>query len=618
MGIWVDGQFSWLGSTEWQQRLRYGHNSLVTDVLLENTNLGIRLLTRDAVDFHENLLMRQITVENRTDKERECRIFFCHDLSISGTTVGDSAYYEPEWQTLFHYKGRCWFMIGIIRGWKDKWRFGLDQWAVGLKEIQDHEGSWRDAEDGELSGNPVAQGSIDSVAALHLSVPPLGQATGWYTLIVGADYKEVTRIYISVIKKGPDVFVQRTDAYWRLWVEKDGTDFIWLPKYINRLYKRSLLILRSQIDNQGAIIAANDFDIALFNRDTYSYMWPRDAALVAAALVQAGYSEISRRFFDFCHKVITDEGFLLHKYTPDGSLASSWHGWYLDGMKSLPVQEDETALMLWALWRHFDRFRDIEFLKRHYRGMIIRGAEWMCSFFDKENDLPLPSWDLWEERHGVHSWTVAAVWAGLHAAANFAESFGEQEQAVRYRRRAKRIKEASRKLLWNAESGSFVRMLGREKGELRQDTTMDASIIGLWYFGMFSAKDPQIVSTMKVLEKRLWVQTEVGGMARYENDYYHQVTNDIKKVPGNPWFICTLWLAQWYIAIAENLKELNKAQKLIEWVASHSLESGVMAEQVHPFNNSPLSVSPLTWSHATYVSTILEFNDKLKLLENNE
>src|SRR5947199_7129209 len=34
----------------------------------------------------------------------------------------------------------------------------------------------------------------------------------------------------------------------------------------------------------------------------------------------------------------------------------------------------------------------------------------------------------------------------------------------------------------------------------------------------------------------------VGGVARYENDYYHRISNDIAAVPGNPWFICTLWL----------------------------------------------------------------------------
>jgi GH15 family glucan-1,4-alpha-glucosidase len=141
---------------------------------------------------------------------------------------------------------------------------------------------------------------------------------------------------------------------------------------------------------------------------------------------------------------------------------------------------------------------------------------------------------------------------------------------------------------------------------------MDASLIGLWYFGMFSPDNPKIIRTMETMRERLSVQTSVGGIARYENDYYHQVSDDIAKVPGNPWFICTLWLAQWYIASATTQQQLEKALDLIKWTAERTLLSGVMAEQVHPFTNAPLSVSPLTWSHATFAATILEYRQKMK------
>jgi GH15 family glucan-1,4-alpha-glucosidase len=42
--------------------------------------------------------------------------------------------------------------------------------------------------------------------------------------------------------------------------------------------------------------------------------------------------------------------------------------------------------------------------------------------------------------------------------------------------------------------------------------------------------------------------------------------------------------------------------------------SGVLAEQVHPYSNEPLSVSPLTWSHATFVTCVLEYLDRKKQL----
>lgn len=618
MGVWVDNRFSWLDSDPWQRTLSYIKDSLVTDSILENPELLLRIRLHDAVDFHENLLVRQVTVENQEDREREIRLFFCHDLSISGTTFGDSAYYEPETRSIFHYKGKQWFMISLFRGWPGNWHCGLDQWAVGVKKINGLEGSWRDAEDGALSGNPVAQGRIDSVVALHLTIAAKQQASGWLTLAVGVDFAAVTRIHHAVLHKGPLVYLERTAAYWKLWANKEDESFDRLPPRLVDLYRRSLLILRTQIDNGGAILAANDHDTTLFNRDTYSYMWPRDGALVAAALIDAGYSELSRNFFDFCHNIITEQGFLLHKYTPDGSLASSWHAWYRDGEQRLPIQEDETALVLWALWRHFQRFRDIEFVKCHYRGLVIRAAEWMCSFIDEETGLPLPSWDLWEERYGVHSWTVASVWAGLQAAAAFAGAFGENELALRYQRVADTIRKSARRYLYSQDENRFVRSLVKKDDRLIQDPIMDASMTGLWAFGLFPADDPLIIETIEAMRLRLWVRSDVGGMARYENDPYHQVSKDTDLIPGNPWFICTLWLAQWFIATATRREELQPALDLIEWAADHTLLSGVMAEQVHPQTNVPLSVSPLTWSHATYVSAVGQYNQKLVSLTADE
>ena len=120
---------------------------------------------------------------------------------------------------------------------------------------------------------------------------------------------------------------------------------------------------------------------------------------------------------------------------------------------------------------------------------------------------------------------------------------------------------------------------------------------------------------MRAVEEKLWVKTRVGGVARYENDYYHRVSNDIAAVPGNPWFICTMWLADYYISRAQTPGELKLALPILEWTAGHALESGVLAEQVNPYTNEPISVSPLTWSHATVVSTSIKYLEKLESLQ---
>jgi len=104
----------------------------------------------------------------------------------------------------------------------------------------------------------------------------------------------------------------------------------------------------------------------------------------------------------------------------------------------------------------------------------------------------------------------------------------------------------------------------------------------------------------------------VGGLARYENDPYYRQSKD---VAGNPWFVTTLWLAQYYIALAKTKNDLVKAMDIMQWVAQHALPSGVLAEQVNPNTNEPLSVSPLTWSHATYIAVVQEYLNKLLEIE---
>jgi hypothetical protein len=58
----------------------------------------------------------------------------------------------------------------------------------------------------------------------------------------------------------------------------------------------------------------------------------------------------------------------------------------------------------------------------------------------------------------------------------------------------------------------------------------------------------RVVATMEAVHTRLWVQTDVGGLARDERDWYHPLSRDLARVPGNPWIIYALWLAEWEIA----------------------------------------------------------------------
>lgn len=612
-GIWADGAFSEMGP-EWQKDLRYIDDTLISQVKAANQRLGLELICNDVADFHLNVYLKKVTVKNLRDNPRDVRLFFSHDFHISGNEIGDTVNYDPHNKALIHYKNKRYFLINCCTS--SKW--GVEHFACGLKETQGLEGTWRDAEDGILSGNAVAQGSVDSTAGISISLEANGETTMQYWICAGTTYNEVVKINRLVREKTPEVIFKRTHNYWKLWVSKDicPNEKTLSPK-VQQLLNRSLLIMRTQIDNGGAIIAANDTDILNFSRDTYSYMWPRDGAFTVTSFIETEYASLSNRFFNFCAGLIEPDGYFLHNFGPDGSVGSTWHPWWKDGTHELPIQEDETALVLWALWKHFERFHDVEFIKPLYRDLIIRAANFMAQYRNEETKLPKPSYDLWEEKHGVHTFTVAATYAGLEAAANFAEAFGENDLEAKYRRVAREIKDAARKYLFHKDLNRFAKSVYPvPKGDYRLDMTIDASVFGLWYFGAFSPDDPMIQSTMKAVYDRLWIKTSVGGLARYENDAYHQVEkNDIKNVPGNPWFVCTLWWAQYLIACAKTKEDLEEPLRILEWVADHALPSGVLAEQVHPYTDEPLSVSPLTWSHAVYVLAVFDYVKRAKQIE---
>ena len=224
----------------------------------------------------------------------------------------------------------------------------IDEYATGTSGFHGAEGTWRDAEDGHLQGNAIAQGAVDSTLSHHVAIDAHGEQSVYMVMIAGHSRDELIELHRWLLKIGPQGVIDRTTSYWRLWVGGTNINFGNLPPKVIELFKRSLLLVRTQIDNDGAICAANDSDIMQFSRNTYSYVWPRDGALVADSLDLAGFPDVARSFYTFCQKAITPEGFLYHKYNPDGSPASSWHPWVHQGPAALPIQEDETALVVWA------------------------------------------------------------------------------------------------------------------------------------------------------------------------------------------------------------------------------------------------------------------------------
>jgi GH15 family glucan-1,4-alpha-glucosidase len=601
-GVWCDGSFAWLDDPEWSINLGYIPESLVTNVVARHDRLGIELHLNDGLHQRECIYLKRVVVRNLGDSPKDIRVFFHHDLMIDGNEVGDTAAFYPENRTIFHYKRSSYFMFN---GQSDEG--GIYQYSTGVKRFHSAEGTWRDAEDGELMGNAISQGSVDSTISFRTIVPPGNDKSIYYWMSVGSDIEEVKRLDQYVQESNPEMLLSRVVIYWNHWLSRVGNRFADLPAEVVRQFKHSLLIVRTQIDERGAILAANDTDILQYNRDHYSYMWPRDGALIADAMSLAGFHGTIAPFFHFCARNLAPGGYLHHKYNPDGTVGSSWHPYVVSGAPRLPIQEDETALVLYALWKDYERHGEIELPQALYSTLVRKAASFLCDYMEPALGLPLPSYDLWEERYGIWTYTAASVYGGLMGATYFADLFGDYERSDQYRTAAERIKQGIVTHLWDEHAGRFARGLTWQDGQWVKDMTVESSLFGLFEFGVLPAEDERVTRTMRAISEQLRVKTDIGGIARYTNDYYFRQSHDIERIPGNPWIICTLWLANFQIKTAQSMDDLAEPCQTLQKLTSLQLAGGNLPEQVHPENGSPISVAPLTWSHATYVQTVCNY-----------
>ena len=200
-----------------------------------------------------------MNVLNLTDRTRHVRIFFHYDFLFWEVGRGDTIQYHPVHKDVVAYKDDCYFLMNAAL--QDT--VGIWAWTTGIKNEREEGGSWFDAEDGLLEGNSASFGSVDGVIAIEQPSLGAGQLMVAYTwLAAGRNLADVRFLDYLVRKERPRYFVNRTINYWQAWVNKEGASFGNLPDHLHRLYRRSLLTLRTQIDEGGGIIAANDSDLS--------------------------------------------------------------------------------------------------------------------------------------------------------------------------------------------------------------------------------------------------------------------------------------------------------------------------------------------------------------------
>lgn len=595
IGVWIDGQFSWLDDGNWQFTYDYENFTLISHISAVNQELEIELQFRDTVDAVMNVLLRRITVVNRASAQRSIRLMMHQGLNISNSRVGDTSQYLPQSHAILHYKGRRAFIFRAIAASGEE----FDQFTIGLAGIEGHEGSFRDAEDGELSGNAVEHGSVDSVMRIVLDLTSGATSDVYYFATASTSMNDALQLSDTIKQSDIEDRFAVTTRFWKEWMEKTEGVSKQLPQKYRDSFRKSLLIMKTHADKRGAVIASLDTQMLNYARDAYGYCWPRDAVNVLWPMVRLGYTDELRAFFDFCRSGMHPDGYLMHKYQADRAVGSSWHPYIWEGKPELPIQEDETAAVLFLLGQYQQLTGDDDYVKHLYLVLVRPMANFLAGYIDEDSKMPHASYDLWEERFLTTTYTIGVTYAGLMAAAYLAEAYGYADDAIKWQTVAGDIRARSQELLFCEETKFFHKGFYNRNGSLEFNNTIDmSSFYGAFMFGLFDLHDEKVQQAHQTI-LNTFVKGEFNGIPRYVHDHYNTVEEG---GIGNPWFVTTLWLAQYYL----ELEQTDEALKVIDWVQKHMLSSGVLSEQVNPATGQFVSVAPLAWSQAEYVSTLLD------------
>lgn len=597
IGVYVDGAISWLDCGDWTFRFEYPHTALIGHTLAKNDTIGIALEFDDCVDSEISVFMRNIHVINLWDKKRDVKLFMHQAFAIGDSRSNtDTAQYLPDSDAILHYRGRRAF---VISGKHNDEPF--DQYSVGLFGIEGYVSTYKDAEDGELSGRNVEHGRVDSVIRFSLSIDPLSSDRAQYWVSAGMSIREALYVHKQIEEDGMMLRIHKTADWWKDWLKPTLKVAQKAPADHRDMFIKSAMIIKSQIDKRGAIMASTDSAMLNYSRDAYAYSWPRDGGYVIWPLIRLGYKDEAYRFFEFCKRGIHPSGYLMHKYRADGALGSSWHPYIHGDIVAPPIQEDETAIVVFMFEQFYQIQKDSSLIKDFYSSMIVPMATFMSEYIDKNTGLPKPTYDLWEQIFLTTTYTTSLVYAALKSASRLATIAGDEDNAVEWSMAADDIRSAAHQHLYNNERQVFYNgLISRQDGSIEYFDTVDSSsVFGAFLYNLWDIDSEEMQSSIRVLLDTFNVSDHTPALPRREDDDYRRT---LPSPASNWWFITTLWLAQYY---ADN-EQTESALNVLRWVRDHALSNGMLGEQINPENNQTVAPAPLTWSHAEYMSAVLD------------
>ncbi|MCS7265982.1 MAG: hypothetical protein NZ805_14260, partial [Armatimonadetes bacterium] len=321
-GIYLDGfGFSWLFGHEWQRSQRYLREEAAVLTELVSPLLGLSISVCDFVSPTEPVLFRNWQVKSLDGKPKRLKLMHYFELTLGG----------HEWQqavqviTLPHPTPRP-----AVVQWRGNFWFGVSsdlpfqQWQCGKAHPNAHNHPKPDMLDGWLNGQTLEIGKVSFAISWQISIPSFGSTERTMVIAFGESKQEVMRRLMRNLAKPIETHSKEHRDEWQHWLRRLKVPFL---KFVSvererRVLEAALWTMRLTWDKgAGAPVAAPEFDPNFEASGGYGFCWCRDAAFVAQTFAHLGLAQKASRFFEWCAKAQSPDGYFHQRYWLDGSLA---------------------------------------------------------------------------------------------------------------------------------------------------------------------------------------------------------------------------------------------------------------------------------------------------------
>jgi glucoamylase len=390
---------------------------------------------------------------------------------------------------------------------------------------------------------------------------------------------------------------------------------------LKQQYQASIQAVFNNMQSNGAVVASPSQGNQP-GEPNYYYDWVRDTSLTMKTLIQVmmnpSTAESLRK--QIHQKVLLWIQFELNRQTVQTLTGLGEPRFYVNGQSNHEPwgrpQNDGPALRALTAMEYAraliaaGRFQEVS--DRLYRAelpartLIKRDLEYVAHHWRDS------SFDLWEEVRGYHFYTLTAQKMALVHGAAIANLMNDPQAAQFYQAQASAIQNLLGQFV--VQNKIKVTLDSPHQGMAHKSNPDDVAVL----LSAIQTYDQQgfhvptgalhqtvlsLVNAFEYLYEINKVKTDFNGarlgtaVGRYPEDVYDGAGFS----GGNPWFLATLGLAEYYCRIGWK----DQAQNQFRRVLHHRGNSNALAEQFDRKTGYQRGARQLTWSHTAFISAYL-------------